>query len=333
MALTALVEKDEIRAAYKRMMSRLKDGAQIMECTLGWQGGNQTVKVFWRSDERYWVHGDDRATTNRYWCCFGTTDPHEHSMMSIVCEINPPFEGNNQRAAGMFVRDDNGKVYLAHSGKIGGGCKGIGKAAFLDYYRGSKPEMVRLSDGRLVGRILIGALDGKRFTRQVAEYVREVARFKKAEIAPVQIKEIVTQDDVGFSPEFQGARTRYEMKGSIESRCDHGLIVSALHNELQKKKLIAGNDRLRDLFVAGKNGVDVLFEVKTEATTTCIYEAVGQLMIHGSTQKDAPMRVLVLPVQPNSSTLRALDKLSIRVMTYAWNSGVPKFTGLNKVIQ
>jgi hypothetical protein len=50
--------------------------------------------------------------------------------LTITVEINPPHEGEDRPVAGLFARDAENRIYLAHTGKVGGGRTGRGSNAF-----------------------------------------------------------------------------------------------------------------------------------------------------------------------------------------------------------
>lgn len=99
-------------------------------------------------------------TLGRYWCAYGTQDPTESKTLSITCEINPPRSGVNRRCGGLFVRDSRGRIYLAHSGKVGGGGTGVGKTAFTAWYGHGNWQDVEWPDGNTTRMIIIGRVDG-----------------------------------------------------------------------------------------------------------------------------------------------------------------------------
>lgn len=113
----------------------------------------------------------------RYWCCFGAKDATKYRSFSITGQLNPTINGFNRRAAGAFVRDSQGRVYVAHSGKIGGGRSGIGKSAFVAAYRGKNWQTVTWPDKKETEMIVIGRVDGTHLQGQVAHSIREIDRF------------------------------------------------------------------------------------------------------------------------------------------------------------
>ena len=112
---------------------------------------------------------------------------------------------------------------------------------------------------------------------------------------PAQIAE--KNPDLSFTPEFQGPKKGYTLTAAIESQCDHGRVVNTLHTELKVLGFDAYRTARIDLFLAdGENNITHLIEVKTDQTTTNLYEAVGQVMMHGALEKSCwPQRILVLP--------------------------------------
>jgi hypothetical protein len=233
----------------------------------------------------------------------------------------------------MFVRDDQGLVYLTHSGKVGGGRKGIGKAAFLEAYRGENITSIKLPDGEAVDAIIVGRVDGGHLPAHIAHFVREVERFKRKRIG-TEPPTPTSPPSTIFSPEFSGARKSYEIVGKIESRCDHGPVISALEETLTARGFTPGNDRHRDLFLSRTDGtMAYLFEAKTDLSTTSLYTGVGQLMLHGAIQQPEPKRILVLPDKPHTLTMAALKRLGIQVVTYQWHNGKPLFHSLVEVLE
>ena len=137
-----------------------------------------------------------------------------------------------------------------------------------------------------------------------------------------------------FSPEFAGERAPYEASGSVRAEAQHGVVVNALSEELERMGFTVGNDRLRDLYVlTGKGRVSILFEAKTDVTTSSVYAAIGQLMLHGAAQRRVPRRVLVLPGKPDRPTRAALERLGLELLPYAWEGEEPRFEGLDELLR
>jgi hypothetical protein len=138
MFLKPLTQKVEIRTAYELLKKQMNNraGVQKRRTTLGWQGQNKSCIVYWHPDLNIWHYYDSEFAGTRYWCTYGVDEPSEEKMVPITAEINFNYDEYSRRIAGIFICDNKKDIYLAHTGKIGGGRKGIGKHAFQNFYRG-----------------------------------------------------------------------------------------------------------------------------------------------------------------------------------------------------
>jgi len=336
MIFLPLTKEEEIKTAYETLKCQMNEGAQIVQTVLGWKGQSQAFIVAWHADLGIWNYYDSQFAETRYWCPYGVENPNEKSMVNITVEINMPYKGCDRRVAGVFVYDSNKDIYLTHSGKIGGGRKGVGKEAFWAYYRGRQQIITIVWPDRIeTEAICIGKLGEKNLPRQIAHFVKEVGRFKEHVVSNKTKgwKETEPLDDPTFAPEFTGKRKFYKSKEPIESICDHGRIVSALNDELESRGLKTANDRSRDLYIYNiKKNMDILFEIKTELSSSSIYSSIGQLMYNGASQELAPKRVLVIPGVLDKKTRTILNRLEIEVMEYRWEGNEPKFQNIDPII-
>ncbi|MBU7435847.1 hypothetical protein KRI00_01030 [Paraburkholderia fungorum] len=251
---------------------------------------------------------------------FGTFK--EDTDLQISVEINVAYQGRNDQVAGFFARDnDTGVIYLVHSGRVGGGKKGVSKSAFLAWSNERLIEVVDNSGGIRDG-VLVMPVEGLVASRSAISYVERIARFKRA-----------VRDGEIDSPEFQRtqrqledfyAEGRGQRKGRRSSKIDyvsrHGEVVDALHewresSPMPKKSRLVKNVLL-DLGVAvGRELVEV-FEVKTKTARTDVYSAIGQLMVHGTAEECR--RVIVLPRSEliANDLSAALQRLNIELLLY-----------------
>lgn len=134
--LNAMTQVSEVRKAAMEVRNALTKDAVRLRCILGYPGWAGACTTCWSQRHRLWSVLYRGKT--RYWYCFGDhlspSGPAPGERLDIVCEINSPLEGINLRCAGAFRRTKNGAVVFTHSGKVGGGRKGIGKLAFLRAY-------------------------------------------------------------------------------------------------------------------------------------------------------------------------------------------------------
>jgi len=331
MTLLPLTDRHRIKAAYDEMTERLRGGTRAFDRKIGYHSGYVEHKVHWHSGLGFWWLLNRTVASNRWWCCYGIENPEHRDMFSITVETNSPFEGVNRRIGGLFVKDQAGRVYIAHSGKVGGGRPGIGKEAFWQSYGGEQVETVQWPDGRESRTIVISPVDSERLPAHIARFVHEVAWFKAAAASgkPVARRERLRRI---FTPEFEGPRRGYTPSGEIEARCDHGTVVNRLHEVLKAGGHNAVNDR-RDLYILDGDEVTHLFEVKTDLSTTSLYQGVGQLMLHGAALDPVPRRILVVSGQPKSATRQALRRLGTAVLVFDWKDGQVVFPRLDRAME
>src|SRR5436309_1681201 len=132
--MRAITDREETVEAYKRFAHLVSEGGVAVERMVGYRGASVAAQLLWHADLKLWVLLHPERIVTRYWCAFGVDDPYPASLLSITCEINPPKIGIDRRCAGLFVKDERRNIFLAHSGKVGGGRAGIGKTAFLNHW-------------------------------------------------------------------------------------------------------------------------------------------------------------------------------------------------------
>ena len=330
MTLTPLIERDEIRKAYEIFAEHLKKDGIPLTCTLGWKGGNTEAEIFWHKNLGIWAHFDPWDEGNRFWCVFGIKNPAELSNLNITCEINILKEGINRRVAGLFVHDNKGNVYITHNGNLRGGRKGISGTNFRTFFQHDEFVDLVWQDGFESKTILIGRLDNPELPYQIDHFVKKVNSFKERVVSGGKIN--LTSKE--FSPEFSGPRRGYMPTDIIKSQCNHGIVIDALHNLLESSGLKAANDSKRDLFIDDDIGnMKILFEAKTDTSTSSIYSAIGQLMCHAAVQDTPPKCVLVVPDKPKLDTVKILNKLGIQILSYKWNKGKALFPEVEAVLK
>lgn len=309
--------------------------------TVGFPGGTAEAIVFYSEPLDFWM--TLKPIDNRYWNCGGIGNPFSVSSPAPHVEINPPLAGINRRIAGAYLEDEDGVQYIGHNGKVGGGAKGVAKANFLVYYPGWTWVW---SGDRQIPMYVIGQLDDPRLPRKLRDFTRASADFRKL-VKAGKIRGVGGEDGVenglqeglkkgfgeGFSPEFEGTRT-YTTAEQVEAVCVHGSVVRALHAHLAAHGLEAFNTGSLDLLVPGDDGsMALLFEVKSDADTTSIYGAVGQLMFHGAAGA-AKRLVAVLPEDVMASRVQRLGELGIEVVTFTLDQedGSVAFDGIDALI-
>lgn len=329
--LTPLAESRAIRSALDHIAKRMKQGAKVYKRRIGFPGGHNDGTVYWHDGLQFWCLFNPDFLANRYYTCFGTMNPAEHDMVSITVEFNTAHDGVNRALGGLFVRDGAGHVYMAHTGKVGGGRPGIYKGAFWDFYGPDNAETVQWPDRSTSPVAVIGEITSPRLMERTVEFVRLVEEFKECAVHGTLRRTHEERLGQEFRPEFEGKRRGYVPSGEVEARCDHGTVVNRLHDELTEAGRETANG-LPDLYILERGSRTHLFEVKTDTSTSSLYQGVGQLMLHGAAQGRTPKCILVLPDQPRESTREALNRLGIAVLLFGWKDGQPVFTRLSDVL-
>ena len=333
MTLTPLVEKKEIKEAVELFAKHMSKGSKQLTSKLGWQGGNVEAKVFWNESLRIWSHSDLDGVDSRYWCVFGVQDPSKSSNLSITCEINFPKESKNRRVAGLFIRDNEGNVYITHNGNLRGGKKGVSRASFRKFVPHDQFVYITPEDGEEFQNILIGRLEDPELPNKVANFVKSADSFKK-KVDSGKLSKIMDLELKRFSPEFSSQKELYSRADIIKSKSDHGLVVNCLHDLVEKIGLKATNDNFRDLFIYDSAGLmTMLFEAKTDLSTSSIYSAIGQLMYYSASQDPIPKLVMVVPGKPKADTKKILDRLGIDILQYKLEKGNVQFFGLDELLK
>lgn len=166
---SVITKKRDLGSAQRRLQERVRGEGEPRWINVGYQGGSFPVMASYVQRLDLWYA--PRREHNRWWNGFGLGEPVGTSPMSIVAEVNPTFDGS-RRAAGAFLRDGKGQVWLAHSGRIGGGKKGVGRTAFLDAFSGTVQEV----EGH--DYVIIGRIDARNFPDRLVAFVRAVQAFK-----------------------------------------------------------------------------------------------------------------------------------------------------------
>jgi hypothetical protein len=328
--LQYLEARDDITQAHKKLQATIRRAfSRTAVRDIGHPGGRERKAVV-ATDGHYWFwtkdHRGPDVFTKRRLNWFGVLN--ESPGVSITVEINAAYKGRNDQAAGFFARDsETGLIYFLHSGRVGGGAKGVGKDSFLTWATLAKQpiaEVVDSSENIRVGFIIM-PIEGTAAVRSAIRYIDLVRQFKIA----VRNGDILTPRFRRQQREFKDyfAEGRGRRKGRRRSEIDyisrHGEIVDALYawrssRPLPNRSRIV-KDILIDLGVASGRKLIEIFEVKPKTDRSSIYSAVGQLFVHGRDQ--ACQRVIVLPSGETLSTdlADALRQLRIEVQKFRLN--------------
>lgn len=321
---TLIESKEEIAKVQRKLESAIsRDFKKQVTKNIGYSGGTTfDAKVVTDGTYWYWssAHNSKDVANPRRLNWFGLYKAEGDLQISV--EINTAYEGRNDQVAGFFARDnDTGSIYLLHSGRVGGGTKGVGKSAFLAWSDQRPIDVVDSSGGVREG-VLVMPIDGIAASRSAVRYVDIIARFKLAvragdmETPEFQSKKKELDD---FYSEARGRR-KGRRSAQIDYLSRHGDVVDALNswrisNPLPKRGRVVKNV-LIDMGVAVGSDLVEVFEVKTSTARSDVYGAIGQLMVHG-TAADC-RRVIVLPHKEAiaADLKEALERLGIDLLKF-----------------
>jgi hypothetical protein len=165
-------------------------------------------------------------------------------------------------------------------------------------------------------------IEGVAASRSAVRYIDIIARFKQAVRAgdmdtPEFRRKKKELDD--FYSESRGRR-KGQRSGEIDYLSRHGEVVDALYSWRSSSTLPTGGRLVKNILIdmaveVGDKLVEV-FEVKTSTARFDVYSAIGQLMVHGTSQDCR--RVIVLPQsqQIASDLKEALQRLDIELLKF-----------------
>jgi hypothetical protein len=303
----------------------------------GHKGNSYHKKVSYSKELDIWwdMGGISQGNSgDRFWNAFGIGKPVPKKLANIICEINYPTEGINKRVAAVWVQDKD-EYILLHSGKIGGGRKGIGKNAFKKRYKGNffNPDIEELSGEY----IALSSIDNSRLLLHIKNYVFEVAHIKKeiTQNRKITKKQIDLEKTLktSFNDEFSGTKQYNSKGGKVTSNCDHGIVVRTLKNKIEAKGFNVANDQQRDLYIYNDlPKIKIVFEIKTSISSQTIFTAIGQLLVNNARLSPLPKLVFVIPETLNKNLLKTLKKLNIITLVYTWQNDSPVFNKLHKIL-
>jgi hypothetical protein len=173
---SVLTQASDIDAASQLFLRMLTDGGTVLSRNVGFQGGNETWELQWYRQQHFWavVHApyDGKSCYS-----FGTADPETSASKSlqIASEMSIPMDGINRKCGGLFLSDGR-NTFLAHTGRVGGGRKGIGKGAFLEWFQ--VYSELEWPDGKKTPIVIVGNITDPGFLGSLATFVFAVERFK-----------------------------------------------------------------------------------------------------------------------------------------------------------
>lgn len=310
--LSLLTDPDKVAQAQQRFYEIIVSNANKIHKKLTYRQ-HSASEIYHVEKYGFWVA--IQKLENRYWNAFGLWEesaPTPDFAHSIVCEINIPYEGINQRIAGAFASLGKHLIML-HRGRIGGGKKGIGKELFINKFEGKWLDInsnVYISKFAIVGEV--GSLS---FLFQLKAFIENINTIKTEHTESRLNTDII---DNGYKNEFAGEKLWLRESAIVITQCNHGYIVRELATLLKNRGYEVNNNQQLDLYLTLNKKITTIFEVKTDLNSQYIYTAVGQLMIHSKAFNHEIRKVIVLPTKLKSTEIetRLRDKLEIEILYY-----------------
>ena len=322
--MRAIESRSATGAAMKRWISAFTVGAEKIPGL----GGT----ILWHPELQFWgfFGTTRRAGTERVWNTFG----HKlHNFRSnLIVEINVPPEGANQNVQGVFAKDNQGRIWILHQGRMSVPGSRVTQDDFIAA-TGLEPVPVTFRNGSTVNYHKVAPLEAPPSVLQarIAAFVAQCtkARAMKRGAGPADLAAIGAAQawEFGISPESTGL-FEIAAREPVVAQRRHGEVWKALAALLKKRNVPHSNDRVSqygpDLFTYG--GRNVLFEIKSDATAQDIFQGVGQLHIYEQllSAKHATgsyRKVLVIPSGMRKALQQPLDSLGIFVLPYERESG------------
>lgn len=142
---------------------------------IGWPGGTRTCTVNYFPDYYFWMFSEinhDNPSRPKYLHALSIGEPHQNQAVSASCHINFPLASKSQ-VAGAFATDENGQIYILHTGNI----HGYNQSSFWQNFRGQKINAFH--SGKVKTYALVGLLGKPELIPQLADFVKEIERLKQ----------------------------------------------------------------------------------------------------------------------------------------------------------
>lgn len=325
--LTGITSSKEIIRSQQILKKRLKEteSEQIPVRYSSPAGVGNEVMAGYSETYGIWWYFDGKEDT--WWNPYGLGRPADGRPVTGRCQINMSKKGLNRQVAGAFATDEEGRLFLLHSGKVGGGKKGVGKSAFTDWYP-DKPVTVDF-DGEKADYFIIAEPGSSGFFEQLVFFVKKVYEFKET-ADHTGIAGLTNQERLLSNGESL-FRTPYNLpERTVLRSADHARITNSLLETLKEAGFKAFRNRFIDTFIMDDSGeITYIFEIKSRLTTQTLYTAVGQLFIYGL--KHRAVYVVVLEETVPADLVEDLGKLKINCLTYRWLNEKPVFDGVLKL--
>jgi hypothetical protein len=304
--LQVVGDPEEIDRAIARLRGALT-GVPARGVRLTWRGGELRTAIHWAPDDAFWWAVEPRA--DRDALLLGHAPDAPARRESITCTLNLARAGASRRTAGIVAADGEGRLYLAHSGRMGGGRPGQRTSHFRDFLADGVWRKLDWPDGCSTVALVVAPLDSPRLMRLLGRFVESVNSFKAGDSPPRRTVHCVQPS----------------LRDSATAACDRRLVDAALHEELAKRGVFGGAP---DLFSLRGERPRPLFALVAGGRPDELARAVKSLS-RASTRRSTSVRpILVAPERCEA----ALESLPFACVRYRWRGARAIFDGLDDAL-
>jgi hypothetical protein len=302
---------------------------------VGARGGSGLSRVIWIPGFFFWacVEPSEKTERNRHWLAYGLVDPRStRSNLNISVETCLPRFGTNRRVGGLLAKDEDGNVYLLHSGNIRGGKKGVGKVFFWKHYRGDRVQVQIYDD--VHNYALIGRLDTPNFIERLADFVHGVDALRTGKMS-YHWRFPTGSALRPFKRKSGGTASVEVTKTLIIRNRTHDRVLNALRRAIESFPNVesAQDDAQRDLFIKLKSGKSIDLELKVRDDRYEIYTGVGQLLLNRNDSRASTALVTPDTVSRSEDLIERLRQLSISHVGYSQHGRTYRFSGLEALLK
>jgi len=122
---------------------------------------------------------------NRFRNAFGPGDPRGQQGLSPSIQLNLAFDPGESSPRARFMRDSTGRIWLAHTGTLGGRQPGISREGFVAFCGGARSCVL---DGTTIDLLLVGTFaDPKPLVAAIAKLVHAAHAYRSSLAAGLTI--------------------------------------------------------------------------------------------------------------------------------------------------